>query len=43
MVFLACILAFILLIVIAVYYLLSGPESYRDFEETGPKGMTGMI
>lgn len=42
-IFLACTLAFILLIVITVYYLLSGPESYRDFEETGPKGVTGMI
>lgn len=41
--FLACILAFILLIVITVYYLLSGPESYRDFEEKGPKGVTGLI
>ena len=41
--FLACTLAFILLTMIIVYYLLSGPESYRDFEETGPKGVTEMI
>ena len=34
---------FFSLIVITAYYLLLGPESYRDFEETGPKGVTGMI